>query len=151
MISEEQLKFFLLEAKINTFASGKKAEKFNDGSRVYTFSSPPLEYNDRYFGATIDVGQEMVWFEYVPLWSMVYRGGLDGDISRETCFNFLKECLRMMPPEFPVRGPVRHENGLWLYTNTLDGCFSDFRGEEIIHFNREKVYFRDYCGGFIKN
>jgi hypothetical protein len=150
MIPENRLKEFLVRAKRETFSSGKKPVEMDDGSRVYTFNESPLSYQDRYFGRAIDAGQEVVLLNGDPVWSMVYRGGLEAEVDRAACFTFLKTCLQNMPEDFPARGPLNLESGVWQYTNEVTGDFSNFKGDETILFNDRKVYFRNYCGGIVK-
>ena len=56
-----------------------------------------------------------------------------------------------MPKNFPARGPHKFHSGKWKYENKWKGNIEGFIGEENIYFGNEKICFRNYLGGLIKN
>ena len=141
---------FLQKAKKRTFASKIARPTTNlNGSKEYKYQEGDLIYRDCYFGSTVDTGQELVFKKNKLIWSMSYRGGMiqGSEKMARTCFSFLKKCLRNFPPNFPVRGPSRKEEGDFKYKNNWDGDLEDFVGEEKIFWKGKQIYFRNYIGG----
>ena len=66
-------------------------------------------------------------------------------------FIFLKKCISKIPKEFPIRGPKKMTLGDFRYENKWQGDIENFIGEENIYHKGEKVCFRNYFGGLIKN
>ena len=151
MINEEITKF-IQRAKKATFASAiAKPTRTKDNGLEYTYEERPFLYKDKYFGYFTDAGQEIVWNNGTPIWSMSYRGGMlsHEDLSKK-CFSFLKRCLQKFPKDFPVRGPENYEEGDFKYENEWKGDINSFFGEEKIFWKEEQIYFRNYLGGIIK-
>ena len=149
MISE-QLVSFLEKAKKKTFASRVSIPKRTlNGGKEYSYHEGEFLYKDKYFGSTIDTGQELVFHRDNLIWSMSYRGGMlkgKEDLSKK-CFSFLKKCLRNPPKDFPVRGKPVYQEGNFRYENSWRGSLEDFVGEEKIFWKGEQIYFRNYLGG----
>ena len=151
-IVNKQFLDFLQRAKKATFASkDAKPIKTKDNGLEYTYEERPLLYKDKYFGYLIDTGQEVVWYNGIPKWSMSYRGGmLNHEKLSSRCFSFLKRCLQKFPEDFPVRGPENYEEGDFKYENKWEGVVDSFSGEERIFWKGEQIYFRNYLGGLIR-
>ncbi len=146
----KQLASFLGKAKKKTFASRISIPKSTqDGGKEYSYQDGEFLYKDKYFGSTIDTGQELVFHKKSLLWSMSYRGGMlvGQDNLSGKCFSFLKKCLRNTPRDFPVRGEPIYEEGLFRYENMWEGTLEDFVGEEKIFWKGKQIYFRNYLGG----
>ena len=140
LLKKEELLEFLIDAKRETFASGKKAEIGNDGSRTFQFSIGPFSYVDTYYGTLVDCGQELVSHGGLPIWGMAYRGGMILDtIDSKECFKFLKHCLQEPKAEFPVRGPDLRSMEEWTYKNEYNGNIEHFTGHESIEVGGRKV------------
>lgn len=151
MINKETIDF-IHRAKKATFASKTaKPVKTKDNGLEYTYEERPLLYKDKYLGYFTDTGQEVVWYNGTPIWSMSYRGGMlfHEDLSSR-CFSFLKRCLQKFPEDFPVRGPKNYEERGFKYKNEWKGDINSFSGEEKIFWKEEQIYFRNYLGGTIK-
>ena len=144
---------FLLKAKLQGYASTTaKFKRTKDGGKTVTFKSGNFTYTDTYFGNLIDCGQERVYHKGKVVWAMAYRGGiLKHEELHQEAFNFLKECISKMPKDFPARGPPKSTKGKWSYENKWSGDIYGFIGEENIFYNKEKICFRNYVGGLIKN
>lgn len=139
---------FLCRAKRSTYA-GKGAETFSSrpASHDLHYTESNFKYIDTYLGGEKFAGEEAVWQDDVPIWSMNYVGrivdeGFSGD--------FLKEALLLVPKECPYRGPMIYQNGEYTYHCIIDGDFDWFSGYEEIFYNGKKVYECMFHGGCIK-
>ena len=145
---------FLMKAKRKTFASNFSFPKKIEGNKMeYQFSDGSYLYLDQYSGSIVDEGEEKVFLDDELVWSMQYQGGMtqgnEGHARR--CFNFLKQSLRNMPEDFPVRGPMEFRNGLFLYKNSWRGNLEEFNGNEHIFLDNKGIYSRSYSGGTQKH
>jgi len=143
---------FIAYAKKKGYADSNSVwKKINGRGKTCEIKKGDFTYVDTYFGTLIDCGQERVFENEKVVWVMAYRGGsLNEGLSGEA-FNFLKECISRIPPEFPARGPRRFVKGKWKYKNKWKGNIEGFVGEESIYYSGKKVCFRNYLGGLIKN
>ncbi|WP_051624030.1 DUF5680 domain-containing protein [Clostridium akagii] len=139
---------FLCRAKKSTYA-GKGAEAISSrpNSHDIQYAENNLLYIDTYLGGEKFTGEEAVWRDNSPYWSMNYRGriiedGFSGD--------FLKECLLLVPKEYPYRGPLVYQKGDYKYHCKVNGEFEWFNGYEEIFYNDIKVYECIFHGGCIK-
>jgi hypothetical protein len=151
---DEALIKFIAYAKKKAYASSFSVpKKTKDGGKTYTIKKGDYIYRDTYFGNLVDCGQERVYFNGKVIWVMSYRGGVmpDHEAKHNEAFNFLKKCISKMPKDFPARGPSKLRIGSWRYENIWNGTISGFTGEENIYFKGEKICFRNYVGGLIKN
>ncbi|MBU0894817.1 MAG: hypothetical protein KKF48_05610 [Nanoarchaeota archaeon] len=151
---DKQLLGFIAKAKKQAYAStSAKPKKTKDGGKTYTIKQGDYVYTDTYFGNLIDCGQERVYFKGKVIWAMAYRGGMcrGKEHMDNVAFDFLKGCISKMPKEFPARGPKVVKKGDWKYENKWKGDIRGFIGEENIYYKGEKVCFRNYVGGLIKN
>jgi len=139
---------FLINAKKATYA-GKGAETApsRPNSHDLEYSEDSLKYIDTYLGGDKFTGEEALWKDSVPFWSMNYVGrvigeGFSGD--------FLKEALSFVPEEKPFRGPAEHINGDYTYKCKVDGDFHWFNGIEEIFLNGVKIYECLFHGGDVQ-
>jgi transcriptional regulator with XRE-family HTH domain len=146
-VSEEEINF-LCRAKRATYA-GKGAETASSrpNSHDLQYEENNLKYIDTYLGGETFAGEEAVWRDNSPFWSMNYIGritaeGFSGD--------FLKECLLLAPKEYPYRGPAVYQNGDYKYHCIVNGEFDWFNGYEEIFCKDIKVYECIFHGGSIK-
>ena len=129
---------FLIKAKKATYAGkGPETTSSRPKSHDLQYEENNLKYIDTYLGGVQFAGEEALWNNDVPFWSMNYMGrvladGFSGD--------FLKEALSSVPKDMPYRGPVRHENGNYLYKCSVEGDFNWFTGYEEIYCNDVKIY-----------
>lgn len=151
IVSKADLINFIRKSKMHTFAGGSKPIKDNL-FKTYTYSEGDYTYRDQYVGNLIDAGWELVCYKSIPLWTMLYRGGIYvGNYANDKeIFLFLKRALMNMPDQSPFRGPERFEEHDLLYLNKVIGDIDDFHGEETIKEKGEIVYQRKYVGGYIK-
>jgi len=151
---KRELLKFIKKAKQSTYASTSSiAGKNDDGGKSYKIEEGDLIYTDTYFGDQVDSGQERIYESGKVIWTMAYRGGVfeEYEYLSEEGFEFLKKCISMAPEDFPARGPVKVEDGDWVYENVWEGDIEGFVGEENIYFKGEKVCFRNYFGGLVIN
>lgn len=139
---------FLCRAKKAAYA-GKGAETTSSrpNSHDLQYVENNLKYIDTYLGGEKFAGEEALWCDDSPFWSMNYIGriiadGFSGD--------FLKECLLLVPREYPYRGPLVYQNGEYKYHCIVNGKFEWFNGYEEIFYNNIKVYECIFHGGAIK-
>lgn len=151
----DELKEFLILAKRNTYAGdGVRSKSKCILSKNYLFENENYRYEDQYFGEYLDVGEEIVWYNQIPIWGMGYRGGMldkyRKDVSiRKATFALLSKALMISLPEFPARGPKVYEADGIKYVNNFTGTICDFVGREEIYYRGILVYKRDYIGGLI--
>jgi len=150
---EKRIIKFIEKAKKRGYASLVDTfKKTKDGGKNCVFKKGNLTYTDTYFGNLIDCGQERVYLNGKVIWIMAYRGGIIKHLELHgEAFNFLKKCISKMPQSFPARGPKSLKEGKWKYENKWKGNIKSFIGEENIYYNNEKICFRNYLGGLIKN
>ncbi|KGE17659.1 DUF5680 domain-containing protein [Paenibacillus wynnii] len=146
--SDNSIIDFLCRAKKSTYAAkGAETEPSRPGSHDLHYTEGLLSYIDTYLGGEKFAGEEAMWLDNQPFWSMNYAGrilaeGFSGD--------FLKEALSLVPQEYPYRGPLLHHNGDYTYHCMVTGRFEWFQGYEEIFCNGKKVYECMFHGGSIK-
>ena len=160
-IDRDRFVAFLLEAKRCTYAAGgevseKAVMPLMPGSHQLDYRDGDLLYRDVYFGGAYFVGQETVFLDEEPIWSMCYAGGftasLTGATEEEQVGAFLQAALREVTAEHPYRGPLALREGAYLYDNEVHGKPERFWGLESIHHrDRDQVLYElRYCGGALR-
>ncbi|MDC7125464.1 MAG: DUF5680 domain-containing protein [Spirochaetales bacterium] len=144
----DEIQQFLCTAKKNTYASCSPETKSSRlCSHDLAYKNGKLSYLDSYFGGERFIGEEVLYIDDKPFWSMNYSGRvLDNNFSGD----FLKECLLKVCHEKPFRGPEIYQNGYFTYHCNVKGSFDWFTGEEEIFFQAVKVYECVFHGGAIK-
>ncbi len=144
---KERILSFLLRAKKNTYAAhGAEVPSSRPASHDLQYAEGDLLYIDTYLGGLSFAGEEAVWENGVPVWSMNYCGrvtadGFDGD--------FLKRALLLVPESAPYRGPELFEDGAMRYSCRVSGDVAWYQGYEEITNAGERVYECYYHGGQI--
>lgn len=153
---------FLLRAKKATYAGhGNETEatrpashdlvygerKRKESENAHKDSIEKLLYYDTYLGGERFCGEEAVWIDGKPIWSMNYAGrvigsGFSGD--------FLKAALSQATEESPYRGPQEYSEGEFLYRCEVTGVFEWFQGYEEIFRQGEKIYECYFHGGAVE-
>jgi hypothetical protein len=140
---------FLIKAKKATYAGkGAQIESSRPNSHDLQYSEGILRYIDTYIGGSKFAGEEALWNENKPFWSMNYIGRVIGD---NFSGDFLKEALLNVPEEYPFRGPLQFENGDYSYCCKINGDFHWFNGIEEIYFKEIKIYECIFHGGDIEH
>lgn len=144
----EELVAFLIRAKRATYA-GKGAETaaFRPGAHDLVYQEKNLMYYDSYLGGEQFAGEEALWVDQRPVWSMNYMGRVTGEGFSG---DFLKDALLRVPENLPFRGPERYESGEYAYTMTCTGDFGWFEGREVIVLRGKPVYECRFHGGGIR-
>jgi len=101
-------------------------------------------YMDTYLGGEEFAGEEALWKDGVPFWSMNYSGrvtgpGFSGD--------FLKQALLRVPENRPFRGPERYAEGEYEYLCRAEGDTDWFGGYETISLRGTVIYECRFHGG----
>jgi len=131
----KELGKFIIEAKLNSYASGKKGTKLSDGSEEFTFEKGRYSYVDRYFGNNRFTGHEIV--------------------SKDKVTKFLQESLRNLKDiEKPFRGPLNYtsRDKKLQYFNNPYRSIDSFHGHESIYgeiLDSSPLFILSYHGGII--
>jgi len=148
----DELAQFLVTAKRHCYAAHSAATHTREPfGKERSFNGNDLFYLDRYYGSLREAGQETVWFRQVPVWSMVYIGGMlrkDEPLS-SLAFSILRECLSLITVDAPYRGPKENIVGQWRYQCVADGDLLSFKGEEALFLDDELICTHYFLGGVI--
>ena len=161
----KQLRDFIVRARLNTWATGKgKTRACLPGTEQHEYREGDLLYCDVFSGSNQFAGIEMVYDKGVPVWSMVYHGGMQPKYNEyaEQTFGYLKRILctrakRARLADLSLRsGEVAsiHASRKDLhYTSETWGNFSNFGGWENIRLDQvsfvDEVYVLEFSGGLI--
>lgn len=145
---DNEIREFLCKAKRETYASDNgKVKASRTNSIDLKYSEGKFSYLDTYLGSENFSGEEAVWLNKTPVWSMNYFGRV---IDESFSGDFLKEALSKVTPNQPYRGPQCYRKGDYNYYCHIDGDFSWFKGYEEIFFKSRKIYECRFHGGNIK-
>lgn len=138
---------FLLRAKAATYAGkGPETESSRPSSHDLEYRQGPLLYVDTFLGGMAFAGEEAVWLDRTPLWSMNYLGRVTGEGFSG---DFLKEALKSGVPSRPYRGPEYFSRGEYTYISQVSGTMDWFEGREFIYVRGTEVYQCLFHGGRI--
>jgi len=149
-INIETLKEFLLEARLNTYASNNKSV---DNPRLlesvqFEFQKNNLFYRDIYFlGNKKFIGQEIIYQDSKPIWGMNYIGDAMGKLENI----FLKDLLLKLVNKCRLGQNCEFEKGNLKYEDNGQGVLEDFYGQEKIFSFGKNIYKLDYRGGLISD
>ena len=139
---------FLIRAKKATYAGkGPEAAASRPGSHDLCYREGGLMYIDTYLGGERFAGEEALWENDLPVWSMNYAGRVTGE---DFSGDFIKESLLRVPEDMPYRGPSEYHEGEYAYTCEVTGDFEWFRGREVITLRGRQIYECYFHGGLIK-
>lgn len=148
-----QLEKFIVQAKAATYVGdGEKAESSRPGSHDLKFQQGDFSYLDSYFGGTDFIGEEVVYYEDVPVWVMNYYGKIIAPekITAVETAQIIKESLSKMYQEERFLGDFEHSSENSRYFDTNQGDLASFTGKEWITRDGETVYELVYHGGLVK-
>ena len=139
---------FLIRAKKATYA-GKGAETTpsREKSHDLIYREGDFMYYDTYLGGNKFAGEEALWIQGTPVWSMNYTGRVTGD---NFSGDFLKDALLRVPEDKPFRGPEEYIEGDYRYTCDIQGDANWFQGVEYISFRGENIYECVFHGGAVE-
>ncbi|MDO5126970.1 MAG: DUF5680 domain-containing protein [Eubacteriales bacterium] len=147
-IKVKSLVQFLIEAKQHSYAAhAKEVDPCRTASHDLAYESGNYKYYDSYFGGQQFSGEEVIWQEDQPIWTMNYCGRV---LSMDFSGDFLKDALFHVQEDKPYRGPSFYQSGEYTYHCKVDGEFVWFQGYEEIFYNGEKVYECFFHGGIVK-
>jgi len=145
---DEEIISFLCRAKKSTYAgAGKETQSSRPNSHDLIYCEGNKKYIDSYLGSEKFIGEEALWIEDIPIWSMNYSGRVIGE---DFSGSFLKEVLSLVPEDKPYRGPIIYVKGDYKYHCIIDGEFHWFKGYEEIYFRNKKIYECIFHGGVIE-
>lgn len=147
-INFDELKNFIAGARRNTYAGdGKRIENpFLAGSVQLEYKKGEYFYRDVYFGGEKNfAGQEVVYQNDKPIWSMVYCGSAEPPEVTD----FLKKSLLNLSGKCRFGEECEFEEGDLKYKDRGEGALERFSGEEGIFTKGESVYKLKYQGGLI--
>lgn len=141
---------FLSKCRAKTYAAGIEGDNV-DGGTKYSIKDGNLEYRDIYFDQErFFQGQEIIFDDAKPIFSMSYRGAAEEDVETKEVFGFLQKILREHSDEVRLPGNKEYIDGNWRYEDKCNGSFSEFEGEEKIYQNNKLVHWMKYFGGKIQ-
>lgn len=139
---------FLLRAKKATYAGkGPESAPTRPQSHDLSYREGNLLYIDTYLGGDLFAGEEALWVDERPVWSMNYAGRVTG---QPFSGDFLKEALRQVPSDMPYRGPASYASGDYAYACEVSGDFAWFQGHERIAWQGQEIYECCFHGGAIR-
>ncbi len=143
-------KFFLCRSRARTYASGKEAKIVN-GFKVYSIKQGNLEYRDTYTDQhRFFQGQETIFHNGKPIWSMSYRGAAEEGTDAKEVFGYLQKILKEYSDRVRLPGNHKFIDGDWKYQNNCKGTSEEFSGLEKIYLNAKLAHWMKYFGGEIK-
>ena len=147
-IMDKKIIGFLCRAKKETYAAGKAEEEISSrpGSHDLKYIEGNLKYIDTYLGSQNFVGEEGIWKDNCPIWSMNYSGRV---LSSEFEGSVLHEALKNVKEDKPFRGPKVYKKDDFTYECTVNGDCSWFEGKEVIYKKDVKVYECLFHGGVV--
>lgn len=141
---------FLIRAKQATYAGGgAEVRPSRPNSHDLHYAEGNLTYIDTYLGGYKFIGEEAVWADGSPFWSMNYYGWMLVPEIPEGFSSFLKDALKQAPTDAPFRGPTYWAQGLFEYRCQWSGDISLFHGEEEIRYHGGPIYRLLFHGGQI--
>jgi hypothetical protein len=153
--------FLLLQSECG-YGGDKAVVKTEDnGSKTIEFSRGAWRFEDNYFvseeGRTF-FGRIVVYEAGKPTWYAVYDAHIDEMADPTRVYDFLKDMLRCPDADFPVRGPLFHEDedrsliyeiGFDNFTEPKDNTLDEFLFREVILPNDEDGGFALYSATFM--
>lgn len=156
MTQIQELTNFLHKAMLSTFAGdGEKVKPQRPGFDEFVYEEGSWKYRDSYCGFMQSWGQEVVWHDGKPFWTMLYGGGMEPEHhgNREFAiqtFTFLKKAMSHKQDTFQPRGPNNLKEGDWEYLCEWEGDVKKFHGSEKITFKGKLVFTHRFVGGLIR-
>lgn len=142
---------FLIKAKNSTYSAGMgKSESSRKQSIDYYYKDGEYEYLDSYFGGLGFSGEEIVYKNNLPIWSMNYCGKTMAEEKVIDIIRILKDSLQLVDEKQPYRGPSINTQGKYKYTCNVEGDINFYRGIERIYYEEKEVYRLFFHGGTVK-
>lgn len=138
---------FIWKAKKSTYAKdGDFYEK--DGMKYHSFRDGFYRFEDRKIGDQYYSGQEVIFLEEKPVWTMSYSGGILTDAYESAeIYRFLHQSLMAEERRNTLRGPSFYQQAQMFYFNEFSGDVERFNGREYIRIGNKIIYELHYSGG----
>jgi hypothetical protein len=142
---------FLLDSNMAGFAGGepKKWIKEKDSSTTIPYTKGEWSSHDNFFGGEPYGGRVVVSYNNQPVWIMVYYGWVQKGLAPDPVYATLKEALKNMPNNAPLRGPKELKVGEYFYSNSWKGTVASYSGTEQITHLGKLIYEASYMGGLV--
>ena len=146
------LEEFIVSAKHATYAAAAaKSLPYRLGTSDIQFREGPWSYLDSYVGEADFLGQEIVYLDRVPVWSMAYYGFLISPrIDSATAGRVVQAALTRLYDDGRFLGGFSTDVDGYRYVDTNTGNVSRFTGREWIESHDERLYTLHYFGGDIR-
>ena len=147
-INLQSLKDFICLARENTYAAN--ASPIDSprllASKQLEFQKGNYFYRDVFFGGEKNfVGQEIVYLDSKPIWTMNYIGSQVKLLEE----SFLKEALLKLSEKCRFGGVCEYEKREFRYKDQGAGSLEGFSGQEEIFSNNKSIYKLNYQGGLL--
>jgi hypothetical protein len=146
------LRAFLAAARRHTYAGeGGDATAAFAGTRQLEYDEGAWRYRDVYAGGERFAGQELVYRDGSPVWSMVYAGGRwpEAELDTAEVYRFLRAALIAESERCRLPGRSLHAEELLRYISSAAGDLAWFEGDEEIRYQGRVVYRLVFAGGWI--
>ena len=153
-IDPDQLHRFIVRAKAATYVGdGRPSLSYRPRSHDLQFHEAPFAYLDSYYGGNNFIGEEVVYYDIIPMWAMNYYGYIlrPDLISGSQAGEVIKASLSALYREGRFLGGFENAVGDYVYVDTNEGGFEHFTGKEWISHSGIIVYELVYHGGIIKD
>jgi hypothetical protein len=150
----ETLQSFIVRAKASCYVgNGEPAPSCRLGSHDLAFQNGKWSYLDSYFGGRDFIGEEVVYHDGQPVWSMNYYGRilLPDLITPAQAGLVIKVSLSRLYREDRFLGGFTWTEGEFVYFDTNDGDLTHYTGKETIVHDGKVAYELVYHGGLIKD
>ncbi len=145
-----ELKQFLIDSNAVGYATDVvPGVKEPDGSTSITFEKGSWKSHDNFFGGEPYGGRLIVFYERKAVWMMVYYGWVEKGFNIGDIYGVLKNALKLMPLDYPFRGPEEYKEGDFVYSNSWKGEVDRYSGEEQISKNGQLAFKTFYFGGLV--
>ena len=91
------------------------------------------------------MGQEIVYQNNKPIWSMIYKG----QEPEKNITAFLRKSLLKLSKVCRLGGSCEFREEIYKYQDKGSGSLENFSGEEVILRNGVQVYILNYMGGLL--
>lgn len=144
---------FIVEAKAATYVgNGVHVDSCRFGSHDLEYTRGDFYYRDSYFGGKDFLGEEIVWYQFQPIWGENYYGKIlrPNSITPEETGKMIKASLAKQYLEGRFLGGFSYTSGSLTYFDKNEGDWQSFIGEETITKDDSLVYRLNYHGGLIE-
>ncbi len=146
-----QLKEFLYEFNQHGYAAAGQNNRASeaDGSTSIRWEAEPWKGHDNFFGGDPFGGRLVVHLHGRPFWMMVYHGKVRADRNQDQIFAALRECLKQMSRDWPLRDPREWRTGSYVYRCNNEGEIDAFFLEESVEEGGVLAYRGRFVGGLV--